>query len=148
MLARTSGLLFCSVAVLALGLVACGGLKSVNPAEPARESTLVLGITVPNPEEDQDKLNEYRAYIDFMVGRLGAQGITRGKIVMARSPVEMAKLIRQGKVDITQDSLFPALVVNKLSGSEPLLNRWKKGWRSTTPRSSSIAATASSPWTT
>jgi phosphonate transport system substrate-binding protein len=46
---------------------------------------------------------------------------------VADSIPQMAAFAREGRVDLHIDSLFPALAVSRLSGSQLLLRRWKKG---------------------
>ena len=120
------------VATVSLLLVlGCGSQTVVNqsatPVGVPRETTLVIGVTVPNVEEDQDAFEEFQPLSDYLAARLGQLGIQEGRVLLARSPVEMAKFMRQGKVDLYLDPTFASVIVNQLSGSEPILSRWKKG---------------------
>jgi len=115
-------------AMLALVLVACQTEAETRaPAEIPREATLVIGTIGVDAEEKAAKEEEFREFVDYVGSKLGAYGIRKGELVIAESPVKMATLMRQGKVDIFIDSVFPAFVVNKLAGSQPFLSRWKNG---------------------
>ena len=63
----------------------------------------------------------------YLAKTLQAEGMDRGEVVVAGTMERMAALIREGKVDLYIDSPFPSLVVRRLSGSQFLLRRWKKG---------------------
>jgi len=73
--------------------------------------------------------NEIRKFLPiarYLAEELKSEGITEGKIIVAKSIRQMATLLREGKVDLFIDSPFPALAVSRLSGSKLLLRRWKK----------------------
>jgi len=115
-------------AILALVLVACQTESETTVAiEIPREAILVIGTVVPNPEEHEKKRNEYQSFLDYVVSQLGAHGIARGEVVLAQTPVEMAKFLRQGKVDLYNDTAFPSYIAYELAEAELLVNRWKKG---------------------
>lgn len=63
----------------------------------------------------------------YLGRRLQSEGISQGKVVVAKSVSQMATYMREGKVDLYIDSPFPSLAVSRLSGSRFLLRRWKKG---------------------
>jgi len=48
-------------------------------------------------------------------------------VVVAASMDEMARLMREGNVDIYIDSPFPVVRVGELCGATPILRRWKNG---------------------
>ena len=115
-------------AILTLVLVGCQTeTEATAPAEIPREATLVIGTVVPNPEEHEKKLQEYQTFLDYVVSQLGALGIARGEVVLAKTPVEMAKFMRQAKVDIYSDTAFPSYIAYQLAEAELLVSRWKKG---------------------
>ena len=129
MAAKQSWIIALLVTTTILLLTACGTgtEKSVAPAPIPRETAIVIGVTVPNPEEDQQVLERFQPLIDYLAAPLGRFGIQQGQVLIARSPVEMAKFMRQAKVDLYVDSAFASIVVNQLSGAELFLSRWKKG---------------------
>jgi len=98
------------------------GFSVLSPVE--REATVVVGTVGSEPEEE---IEEYQPFIDYLARKLTNFNIKTGEVVVAASPAEMAKFVRQGKVDLYIDSSFPTYVVDKLADSEPLVSRWKKG---------------------
>lgn len=92
-----------------------------------KANVLVLGTVAVNKDEIESKKKEYALLPNYLASKLGDVGITEVKLVMASSPVEMAKFIREGKVDIFIGGPFPSYVVAKLSNSELLSTRWKSG---------------------
>jgi phosphonate transport system substrate-binding protein len=69
---------------------------------------------------------EYGPVVSFLASKLSTFGIKEGRFVAVQNPYEASVLLRQGKLDIYVDSPFPAYVVAKLAGAEPLVNRWKR----------------------
>ena len=121
-----------ALAVLSLALAACGGGADTSPTraatvENARDATIIIGTVVPDPTEDDKKIGQARPLADYLAQRLSAFGITRAEVLLTRSPVELAKLMRQGKIDVYYDTIFPSFVVNKLADSQLFLARHKKG---------------------
>jgi phosphonate transport system substrate-binding protein len=106
---------------------------SVAAAPPAqataeREHTIVLSTIADNPQEEEDKDNEAKDFIPFMLDHLRSFGITNVKIVYARNPGVLAQYMRQGKIDMYDESPFSSYVEHRLSGAdEVILNRWKNG---------------------
>ncbi len=90
----------------------------------AREKRLVIGTVGEIPA---DEIEEYQPFIDYIASKLASSGIEKGEVVVASSPAEMSKFMRQGKVDMYIDSPFPVYVVSKLAEAEVLVDRWKKG---------------------
>ena len=90
----------------------------------AEEGVLRVGSIGMSPKEEVKK---FQIFADYLAGQLSDQGITRGKVVVARSMEKMVELIQNGEVDIYIDSPFPAYKVSQASGSKIFLRRWKKG---------------------
>ena len=128
MIRTTARVLAILGATLALVLVACQTEAETRaPEEIPREAILVIGTIGVDAAEKTGKEEDFREFVDYVGSKLGAYGIRKGEFAIAESPVKMATLMRQGKVDIFIDSVFPAFVVNKLAGSEAFLSRWKNG---------------------
>lgn len=70
---------------------------------------------------------EYTPIVGYLASKLSAFGIKEGKFIAVQNPYEASVLLRQGKLDVYVDSPFPAYIVAKLAGAEPILNRWKRG---------------------
>jgi phosphonate transport system substrate-binding protein len=77
-----------------------------------------------NPKSEIETFQPFAAYL---ASRLSAFGIGGGRVVTARTPDEMAGLMRSATVDLYLDSPFPAALVRHGSRARPLLRRWKDG---------------------
>jgi phosphonate transport system substrate-binding protein len=77
--------------------------------------------------EPAREVNKFLPLANFLSKELKPEGIDQGKVVVAHTIAEMASFVREAKVDLYIDSVFPTLAVSRLSGSKPLLRRWKKG---------------------
>ncbi len=73
------------------------------------------------------EIETFQPFVDYLAAQLGASGIGRGKVIVARDLDGMSKLLQEGKVDLYFDSPFPMLAMQRLQGIEILARRWKKG---------------------
>lgn len=99
-------------------------LLLLNAPATAFSNNLTLGLIGEEPTEDMRKILPLAQYLGK---QLEKEGITQGKVLIARSMNEMSFLLREGKVDLNFESYGRTLALNRLSGSKPLLRRWKKG---------------------
>jgi phosphonate transport system substrate-binding protein len=95
---------------------------------PEKGITLVWGTIADNPQEEQDKDQEHGAFLAYMTKHLRKYGVTDVKLVYCHNPKEMGEWIRDGKVDIFDESPFGAYLVHHFGqADEPVMNRWKNG---------------------
>ena len=87
--------------------------------------TLYIGSI--NQDSPANEIAKFQPIAKYLAEQLKEEGYEAGKIVVARDIPHMAKLIREGKVDIFIDSPFPVVAVGRLAEMEHLLRRWKKG---------------------
>ena len=73
------------------------------------------------------EIKKFLPLADYLGKHLHAEGINKAKIVVAKDVFEMGTLLKERKVDVYIDSLFPSVAANLLSGSKFLLRRWKRG---------------------
>jgi phosphonate transport system substrate-binding protein len=73
------------------------------------------------------EIKRFLSFARHLGTQLRSEGISEGKVVVAKSIAQMASLLRERKVDLYIDSTFPSLAVSRLSGSKLFLRRWKKG---------------------
>jgi phosphonate transport system substrate-binding protein len=73
------------------------------------------------------EIKKFLPLTDYLGKHLQAEGINEAKIVVAKDVFEMGTLLKERKVDVYIDSLFPSVAANLLSGSKVLLRRWKRG---------------------
>lgn len=65
--------------------------------------------------------------VKYLAKHLDIYNINDGKVVIAKDAISMAHYMKEGKVDIMIESVFPSLLVNHFTDSKILLRRWKKG---------------------
>ena len=96
----------------------------VEPIEDRPDGVITLGDI--EPDEPATRIRRIQPLADLLGERLSEHGIGHGRVVIAHDVAEMARLIRDGKVDFYLDSPFPVLAVNQQAGSSNLLLRQAK----------------------
>lgn len=97
--------------------------SSGSPSLSSRKATLVIGRVSDNPKKHYKRL---KGMVDYAVSRLGDQGISKAKILLAKNNNQMIQYLKAGKVDWVSESIFSALSFMESAEAEPLLLRWKK----------------------
>jgi phosphonate transport system substrate-binding protein len=90
----------------------------------AEERFLVFGRVHNDPVRS---IRDRQEFVDYMAKKLGPLGITGGRILVVEKMQFLARAIREGKVDLFHDSVVPAMVLSKWTGSIPILRQWKYG---------------------
>lgn len=108
----------CPVVALAIALLA------LTVASPSWAKTLNIGTISAAPI---DEIRTFQPFADYLADNLDGDGIDDVKVVIAANIHQMAKMLKNGEADLFIDSSVTALAVNKLSGSQCMLRRWKKG---------------------
>jgi phosphonate transport system substrate-binding protein len=101
-------------------------IPSVVIASRSDPATLVIGKISHNPKKHYRYLKPMLMYV---VERMRDQGIRKGKIRMAKSKEQMARLLASGEVDWVTETPVAASYLHVNSGAELLLRKWKKGVR-------------------
>ena len=104
------------------GLAIALALSFLPP--PVFAEILHIGSVHSRPVEEIKKLMPLATYLG---NQLQADGITGGQVVVGRSLAEAARLLRDGRIELYIDSVFPSLALSQLAGSKLLVRRWKKG---------------------
>jgi phosphonate transport system substrate-binding protein len=73
------------------------------------------------------EIKKFLPLADYLGKHLQPEGVNEAKIVVAKDISQMGTLLKERKVDIYIDSLFPSVGANLISGSKFLLRRWKRG---------------------
>ena len=64
----------------------------------------------------------------YVAGKLSSASDIEGKVVIASTPFQLARLIEQKKVDFYMESPYPTYLVNDVQGvAKLMLRRWKGG---------------------
>src|SRR5437870_4862592 len=110
-MSRTPRVIF---AILFLGVIV-----SSNAAAQTREKleakTISLGIVA---EAHQQEIEEhFRDFVHYVARKTSSASAVEGRVVIAPTLSELAKLLEQGKVDFYMDSPYPTYVVNFVHGA-------------------------------
>ena len=113
------------VAALLFNLTAVSN-ASAQTRESVELKTLSLGLV---SETDRKEIEEhFRDFVRYVARKLSAQSEIEGKVVVAATPFDLAKLLEQRKVDFYMESAYPTYVINSVHGAgRLLLRRWKSG---------------------
>jgi phosphonate transport system substrate-binding protein len=95
------------------------------PARPQIQ-TVTLGMV---SETHRARIEErFRDFVRYLAGKLFPASEVEGKVLIAPTPFQLARLIEQKKVDIYMESPYPTYVINEAHGvAKLLLRRWKSG---------------------
>ena len=116
-------------ALLVIAALVCGftaANAAAQPLERAKPQTVTLGIV---SEINRAQIAEHFSdFVRYVASKLDPPSEIEGKVVIAPTPFQLAKLIEQKKVDFYMDSPYPTYLINDAHGvARLLLRRWKGG---------------------
>jgi phosphonate transport system substrate-binding protein len=113
-----------SVAVFVCGFFVANATGQ-TPAK-VKPQTLSLGIV---SEFNRVQVSEnFRDFVRYLAARLASPSDVEGRVVIAPTLFQLARLIEQRKVDFYMESPYPTYLVNDVHGvAKLLLRRWKGG---------------------
>jgi phosphonate transport system substrate-binding protein len=119
---QLSGLLL--IAILICGFLAASA--AAQTPERVKPQTLSLGIV---SESSRTQIaDHFNDFVRYVAGKLTPASNMEGKVVIASTPFELARLIEQKQVDFYMESPYPTYLVNDVQGvAKLLLRRWKGG---------------------
>ncbi len=109
---------------LMASLLAWSGIGTTVAANGSEGRTLVIGKVSSNPKKHYRYL---KPMADYMVERMGDLGYTDSDVLMAKDFKQLARYMRQGKVDWVTESPFPSARLHRDAGAEYIARKWKKG---------------------
>ncbi|KLN61215.1 hypothetical protein WH96_08670 [Kiloniella spongiae] len=95
-----------------------------GPTFSANSGTLSIGTISSEPVGD---IKTFTPFANYLAEELIDDGVDGIKVVIAPDINQMVAMLKQKEIDLFIDSSITASIVNKLSGSEFMLRRWKKG---------------------
>jgi len=96
----------------------------VCPASATDERMLIFGRVHDDPVRS---IKDRQEFVDYISKKLGPLGFAGGRILVVEKMKLLSQALRDGKVDLFHDSVVPSLVLEKWSGSLPILRQWKYG---------------------
>jgi len=113
------------VAALVLNLTGASGVAA-QAREAVEVKTLSLGLVSETHREEIEK--HFQEFVRYVTRKLSTGPAIEGRVVVASTPFELAKLLEQRKIDFYMESAYPTYVVNFVHGAgKLLLRRWKSG---------------------
>ncbi len=95
-----------------------------GPTYSANSGTLSIGTISSEPVGD---IKTFTPFANYLAEELVDDGIDGVEVVIAPDIKQMVGMLKQKQIDLFIDSSITASIVNKMSGSEFMLRRWKKG---------------------
>lgn len=120
-----SHLSYFAVVAALLGLLSSSNVEA-QVHQAAEAKTLSLGMV---SEAHRKEIEEhFREFVRYLTRKLSSATEIEGKVVVASTPFELARMLEQRKVDFYMESAYPTYVVNFVHGAgKLLLRRWKSG---------------------
>ena len=113
-----------AIAALVCGFSAANGAG--QPLERVKAQTISLGIV---SEINRTQIaDHFSDFVRYLASKLASASDIEGKVVIAPTPFQLARLIEQKKVDFYMESPYPTYLINDVHGvAKLLLRRWKGG---------------------
>ena len=93
---------------------------------PPTSKILTLGLVSTTSQREIEE--HFREFVLYLSRRYHSAADAGGKVIVAGSLSELAKLLEQGHIDFYLESPYPTYVVNQVHGAgRLLLRRWKSG---------------------
>jgi hypothetical protein len=101
-----------AIAALVCGFFAAGAAEQAP--ERVKAQTVSLGIV---SEINQTLIvDHFSDFVRYVAGKLSSASDIEGKVVIASTPFQLARLIDQKKVDFYMESPYPTYLVNDVQG--------------------------------
>jgi phosphonate transport system substrate-binding protein len=99
---------------------------SAQARESGEVKTLSLGLVSETHRQEIQK--HFQDFVRYVTRKLSSGSAIEGRVVIASTPFELAKLLEQRKIDFYMESAYPTYVINFVHGAgKLLLRRWKGG---------------------
>ncbi|MGH7773921.1 MAG: phosphate/phosphite/phosphonate ABC transporter substrate-binding protein [Candidatus Binatia bacterium] len=114
--------IFFGIIILLIFAVYHGGeIEAQMQAEP-RVETITLGIVHENPRRS---IEQHLDFVNYVATKLSSTSAIKGSVVVERTPLQLAKLLNEKRVDFYMESAYPTFLINEQTGARVLLRRWK-----------------------
>src|SRR5918999_2176419 len=113
----------------AIAVLVCGfsvASAAAQAAENTSAQTVSLGIV--SQLNRARMADQFSDFVGYVASRLTPASDTKGRVVVAATSFELARLIEQRQVDFYMESPYPTHLINNVQGVARLrLRRWKGG---------------------
>jgi phosphonate transport system substrate-binding protein len=117
--------LFGMCIVLLLAALVFSDAKAQVP-QGLENKTITLGAVSTINEKEIE--NHFRDFVLYVARKLSPLPVIEGKVVVAPTLPDLARLLEQNKVDFYMESAYPTYVVNNVhDAGKLLLRRWQRG---------------------
>jgi phosphonate transport system substrate-binding protein len=116
----------CRLSVIAIAALLSGVVLGSNAAgqTPYRVQTKTISLGIVSEVNQKEIEEHYRDFVRYVARKLSSEG----KVVLASTPPELAKLLEQQKVDFYMESAYSTYIINDVEGAAKLLlRRWQRG---------------------
>jgi phosphonate transport system substrate-binding protein len=106
------------------------GIFAANAAGQAleRTKTQTVSLGIVSEINRAQIADHFSDFVRYVAARLSPASDIEGKVVIAPTPFQLARLIEQKKVDFYMESPYPTYLINDVHGvARLLLRRWKRG---------------------
>jgi phosphonate transport system substrate-binding protein len=114
----------------AVAVFLCGAILGSNAAgqTPDRAEVRTLSLGIVSEVNQKEIEGYYRDFVLYVARKLSSAPDVEGKVIIASTPSELAKLLGQQKVDFYMESAYSTYVINDVQGAgKLLLRRWQRG---------------------
>jgi phosphonate transport system substrate-binding protein len=109
----------------AIAALVCG-FPSADAAEQERVKTQTISLGVVSELGRGQVTGHFSEFLNYITTNISSASV--GKVVIAPTPFQLARLIDQKRVDFYMDSPYPTYLINNVHGvAKLLLRRWKGG---------------------
>jgi len=111
---------------MAIAAVFLGLLLGSNAAgqPPARAENQTISLCFVSEANEKEIERYYRDFVTYIARKLSSEG----RVIVASTPSELAKLLEQQKVDFYMESAYSTYIINDVEGAAKLLlRRWQRG---------------------
>jgi phosphonate transport system substrate-binding protein len=118
------------LSVIAIAALLSGAILGSNAAgqTPYRLEANTISLGIVSKVNQKEIEGYYRDFVGYVARKLSSAPDVEGKVIIASTPPELAKLLEQQKVDFYMESTYSTYVINDVQGAgKLLLRRWQRG---------------------
>ena len=113
----------------AIAALVCGFFAASAAGQaPERVKAQTVSLGIVSELSRAQVADHFSDFVRYVAGKLSSASDIEGKVVIAPTPFQLARLMEQKKVDFYMESPYPTYLVNDVQGvAKLMLRRWKGG---------------------